>query len=273
MNQQDLRNFQKTVWEFYKTNKRDMPWRKDMRPYYVLVSELMLQQTQVVRVVPKFEAFVKKFPDFEALAKAPLSSVLAIWIGLGYNRRARFLHASAQRVVEVFCGELPDDRGRLESLPGIGPNTAGALLAYAFNQPVIFVETNIRTVYLHHFFAGKTEVSDKDIIPLLEATIDKIHPREWYWALMDYGTYLKATNGNNISRSKHYKKQSPLKGSLREMRGEILRQLNGRRVSAEKLEVILDDPRFLPALEGLKRDGLVEETGGVLYLTGGSELR
>ncbi|HEY0965370.1 MAG TPA: hypothetical protein VGE13_02720 [Candidatus Saccharimonadales bacterium] len=242
---------------------RDMPWREDIRPYYVLVSELMLQQTQVARVIPKFEAFIERFPDEKTLAEASLGDVLKLWQGLGYNRRAKFLHEAARQVVEL--NSFPDTFAELVKLPGVGKNTAGAILAYSFNKPSIFVETNIRTVYIHHFFADNFSVDDKEIIKLLEHTIDQEHPRKFYWALMDYGSWLKTNGVRNISSSKHYKKQSPLKGSLREMRGKILKVLSD--APSTGLKQFENDARFLRALDGLKRDGLIEDNKGRIRLT------
>ena len=234
---------------------RDMPWREDTRPYYVLVSELMLQQTQVARVIPKFKAFIEAFPDEKNLAAASLSDVLKLWQGLGYNRRAKFLHETAKKIVYDFGSVLPKDETDVLSLPGVGKNTAGAIRAYAFNQPAIFVETNVRTVYIHHFFADDFDVTDKQIIVKLKKTIDRENPRRFYQNLMDYGSWLKANGVRNNARSKHYKKQSPLKGSLREMRGEILRRVT--RGDENWREDIEHDPRFDEALSGLKRDGLL----------------
>ena len=246
---------------------RPMPWRQDTRPYYILVSELMLQQTQVDRVIPKFHQFIRQFPDQQALATAPLAQVLTVWQGLGYNRRAKYLQQSAQAVVEHFGGQFPASQKELISLPGVGPNTAGAILAYAFNQPAIFIETNIRTVYIHHFFADDFEISDKQIIDILSKSIDQNNPRQFYWALMDYGSYLKRSGVKNIGQSKHYVKQSPLKGSLREARGIILKHLTKADMDIHDFrhKIALDD-RFDVALEGLIKDGLVITDGERLQL-------
>lgn len=245
-----------------------MPWRDDTRPYYVLVSELMLQQTQVVRVISKFEAFIARFPDEQTLASASLADVLKLWQGLGYNRRAKFLHEAAKMIVSEFDGQFPENEIDIVKLPGVGKNTAGALAAYAFNRPRIFVETNIRTVYIHHFFNDQFDVDDRQIIEKLDATIDHEHPREFYWALMDYGSWLKANGVRNISNSKHYKKQSPLKGSLRETRGKILKELAKRDQSIDELQRAVNmDDRFSRATEGLKRDKLIAQTGNQLHLT------
>lgn len=247
---------------------RDMPWREDTRPFYVLVSELMLQQTQVTRVIPKFKAFIATFPDEAALAQASLADVLKLWQGLGYNRRAKFLHEAAKMIVSDFGGMFPSDEKELLKLPGVGKNTAGAIRAYAFNQSSIFVETNIRTVYIHHFFNDRFDIDDKEIVEKLEQTIDHEHPREFYWALMDYGSWLKSEGIRNISSSKHYKKQSALSGSMREARGAILRQLSrgDEMYDALKERVAMDD-RFEAALEGLMRDGLVMRSRDIIHLT------
>jgi A/G-specific adenine glycosylase len=241
-----------------------MPWRQDTRPYYVLVSELMLQQTQVDRVIPKFNAFIAKFPDEITLADASLGDVLRFWNGLGYNRRAKFLHEAAKRIVDIHDGIFPGTYENILALPGVGQSTAGAIMTYAFNKPVIFIETNVRTVYLHHFFSGETKVGDKELGELVGHTLDTTDPRTFYWALMDYGTWLKKNYPRVTSKSKHYKKQGPLKGSLREMRGQIIRLLTTDSLNVKALKT---DDRFQPALDSLIRDGLVEKTNDEFHLT------
>lgn len=269
---------------------RDMPWRRDTRPYYVLVSELMLQQTQVDRVIPKFEAFIEIFPDEYALANASLADVLKLWQGLGYNRRAKYLHEAAKKSIEL--GGFPDDEQGLVALPGVGKNTAGAIMAYAYNKPALFIETNVRAVYIHHFFADSDKVNDKQIMEVMRKTIpwaegkeqldERIHsvpgavrkteglsygPKVFYWALMDYGNYLKK-QGVRPSRSKHYKKQSALKGSIREVRGQIIAVLAQGEYREPLLHAAVGgDRRFDVALAGLVRDGLVTKTGDVFHLT------
>jgi len=261
--------FQDVVWEKGRELYRDMPWRQDTRPYYVLVSELMLQQTQVDRVVPKFEAFIAAFPDETVLAQASLGDVLRLWQGLGYNRRAKFLHDSAKMIGSAYKGVFPSTPDDLVKLPGVGVNTAGAILAYSFNQPVVFVETNIRSVIFHHFFSSGELVDDKEIREILESTLDREHPREWYWALMDYGSWLKRSGLGRLQTSKQYKKQSALIGSVREVRGEIIKALAGNTYTRKSLmAVVKADERFDPALAGLVKDGLVEMTGRNLHLTG-----
>lgn len=248
---------------------RDMPWRRDTSPYAILVSELMLQQTQVSRVVPKYDAFMMRFPDLQSLARAQLSDVLQLWQGLGYNRRAKYLHMAAQQVVTEHGSELPAERNALVRLPGIGLGTAGAIMAYAFNQPVVFIETNVRTVYFHHYFPFQEKVGDNELVPLIEATLSREYPREFYWSLMDYGSWLKQNSiSSRNSQSRHYKKQSVFKGSLRETRGQILKLLTTAELPRLELErqLVIDD-RLAPALEGLLKDGLIAETDGVFHVT------
>ena len=245
-----------------------MPWRTDTRPYYVLVSELMLQQTQVDRVVPKFLAFIERFPDVEALAQASLAEVLMLWQGLGYNRRAKFLHQSAQYVCQNYAGIFPQTKQELIRLPGVGPNTAGAILNYAFNIPTVFIETNIRTVYFHHFFTSVESVHDNQITKVLLETLDTENPREFYWALMDYGSWLKKQGVGSIKQSRHYKKQSPLEGSVRQVRGQIIRVLTQGDMNEQSLKaVIKSDERYEKARDGLLKDGLISLKSEKLHLT------
>lgn len=261
-------DFQELIAEQGRQLYRTMPWREDTRPYYVLVSELMLQQTQVDRVIPKFNAFIDRFPDEATLAQASLGEVLGLWQGLGYNRRAKFLHESAKKITHDFSSIFPNSYADILGLPGVGPGTAGAIMAYAFNLPVVFIETNVRTVYFHHFFGDGDKVSDTELRPLIEATIDTEHPREFYWAVMDYGTCLKKQGAGRISQSSHYKKQSPLKGSVREVRGQIIKQLSLSDIPLDALRAqYQDDTRFDLALNGLVADGLVMQTAQVLHLT------
>lgn len=264
----DVGTFKELIWQKSRELYREMPWREDTRPYYVLVSELMLQQTQVDRVIPKFEAFIEKFPDEQALASASLSEVLILWNGLGYNRRAKYVHEAAKKIVTDFKGIFPSSMEELLSLPGVGPGTAGAISAYAFNKPVIYIETNIRTVYFHHFFEDGNKVHDSQLIPLIEQTLDADHPREFYWALMDYGSWLKRNGVGKITQSQHYIKQSALKGSVREVRGYIVRALSEKEMTdAELRTAIPQDERYDLAIAGLKKDGLIVWSGNMFHLT------
>jgi len=270
LSSRQVAEFRETVWSYYREHRREMPWRTEPTPYHVLLSELMLQQTQVSRVVPKYAAFLYTCPDIASLAKQPLSVVLGLWAGLGYNRRAKFLHQAAQMVMSDFDGTIPNTTQDLVRLPGVGKNTAGAIMAYAYNQPVMFVETNIRTVLFHHFYADHPgQVTDKELESLVEQTLDREQPRQWYWALMDYGSFLKRTAGGRLQSSRHYKKQSPLKGSLREMRGRIVSALSQGVLNKSDLEKAVNaDERFAPALRALTQEGLVQTRGLQVCLTG-----
>lgn len=222
---ESLGRFKETILEFYAEEGRDLPWRRTRDPYAVLVSEVMLQQTQVPRVLCKWEEFLGEFPDFESLAAAPLEDVLRVWSGLGYNRRAKSLKRIAEIVVAECGGRLPDTLEGLVALPGIGHATAAQILAFAFDVGVPFIETNIRSVYLHHFFEDAEGVPDVVLLPLVEATLDADSPRDWYYALMDYGTDLKKRLPNPSRRSRHHTTQSRFEGSNRQLRGRILREL------------------------------------------------
>jgi len=207
--------------------RHGLPWRRSINPYRILVSEMMLQQTQVSRVTDKFRAFIRAFPTFRALALAKPSDVLKQWQGLGYNRRALMLHRCAQKVTDTFRGRLPADYDALRRLPGIGPYTAGAILVFAYDAPWPLLETNIRRTYLHHFFPGRHRVRDTELLPLIERTMDRAHPRRWFSALMDYGSWLASQTVNPNRRSRHYVRQSAFEGSDRQLRGRILRAMLG----------------------------------------------
>jgi len=220
----DISRFQRRVLDHYRRHGRRLPWRTTRDPWRILVSEVMLQQTQVERVIPKYTAFLERFPDPAALAAAPLAAVLALWSGLGYNRRALLL----KRCAEKLCAQgaaVPRTYEALAGLPGIGPYTAAAVCVFAYNEPRIFIETNIRAVYIHTFFPGARAVKDRDLVPLLAKTLYEKNPRLWYNALMDYGALLKQRVDNPSRRSAHYARQSPFKGSDRELRGRALRAL------------------------------------------------
>ncbi len=267
---------------FYDEHGRhDMAWRHSepdgsYDPYKIMVSELMLQQTQVSRVEPKFAAFIALFPSVKVLADATAAEVLRAWNGLGYNRRAKYLHEASLKIMTDFDGKFPDSLEALQVLPGIGPNTAGAIMAYAYNKPVVFVETNIRTVLIHHYFAGQTAIPDKDIITWLQKAVRQLEveqvtgfgPRQFYWALMDYGTFLKKTYGNNIAASKSYTKQSVFKGSRRQIRGKIIRLLTETDEAASENQLLqkLDDERTVSVIESLVKEGLVRRDADGLKL-------
>ncbi len=262
--------FKNTVWEYYAQHKRRLPWRTPevygtFDSYKILVSEVMLQQTQVDRVQPKYELFLKEFPDIQSLADARFDQVLRVWSGLGYSRRAKYLHDFAK---ENTKNHFPETVESLTKFKGIGHNTASAVLVYSYNEPLAFIETNIRTVFLHHFFDESPAVSDREILSIVDETLERSNPREWYWALMDYDSFLKKSGIKNLHKSSQYKKQSKFEGSKRQIRGEVLRLLlkNGTMDKAQ-LRIEINDSRFDEVLESLKTDKLIQVKNGAVLLT------
>jgi len=263
--------FREMVMRHYETAGRAMAWRENTDPYWILVSEIMLQQTQVERVTVKFSEFIEAFPDFETLAYAPLADVLKVWQGMGYNRRAIALQKCAARVTNEFGGRLPEDVGILATFPGIGQATASSIAAFAFNKPVVFIETNIRRVFIHYFFADTETVSDAEILPLVELALHRENPRAWYWALMDLGTVLKKTIGNPNRRSTHYMKQSAFEGSDRRIRGMILKLLvagTGRVTEDIVRDVGEDTERVGRILSALEQEGFIAKKGKTWKIAG-----
>lgn len=229
----------------------------------------MLQQTRVESVIGRYERFLSRFPDFERLAGAGLSEILAEWQGLGYNRRAAALHAAGRRVMNDFSGRLPDDERVLATLPGIGTATAASIAAFAFNRPSVLIETNIRRVFLHCFFPGRDGVPDREILPIIAASCDRRNPREWYYALMDLGSEWKTRFENPNRRSAHYKRQSPFEGSLRQARGAIVKILIAEEgIAREDLgdRLPIGQDRLEAALEQLKKEGLIKEERGKIRI-------
>jgi len=262
-------SFQKIILSFYIHEGREMPWRHATDPYHILVSEIMLQQTQVDRVRKKYPEFIAAFPTYASLADAPLHKVLGLWQGMGYNRRAIALQACARTVMEEFNGILPSDAEVLKTLPGIGHATACSITAFAFNTPVVFIETNIRRVFIHFFFFDRSAVHDREILPLAEQALYRKNPRVWYWALMDYGAALKNAIPNPNRKSAHYTKQATFKGSDRQIRGIVIRallEIPGQD-EQELIETISRDPaRVHRIIEGLVEEGFIVRTGARLAI-------
>lgn len=264
-----IATFQKIIYDYYRDHARKLPWRADHDPYHVLVSEIMLQQTQVERVVAKYAQFISTFPDCASLARAPLREILTVWLGLGYNRRAFALKKSAEIIMTQFHGELPSSPELLMTLPGIGKTTASAIATFAFQVPTIFIETNTRAAFIHFFFPGSAVVKDTEIIPLVAKALDAANPRQWYYALMDYGAMLKKKHQNPGRRSAHYKKQSPFKGSNRYIRGMILRSLiQTPHLSEQDLvsNLGVEQKRIKEILDALQREGFITRQGKRLFV-------
>ncbi|MGE0206230.1 MAG: A/G-specific adenine glycosylase [Candidatus Babeliales bacterium] len=253
LKQNNIQEFKSIIWDYFNAHGRQFSWRQTAEPYHIVVSEIMLQQTQTHRVAGKFEQFITLFPTFQALAQAQLHDVLAAWQGLGYNRRAMALQKTAQKVVHEYNGMLPNDPEILVTFPGIGKATAASICAFAFNKPTTFIETNIRTVFIQFFFHNRADVHDKELFPLVERTVDQERPRLWYYALMDYGVMLKKNIPNPSRRSKHHTVQSKFEGSDRQIRGMILKILTQAKIASyhdfiglidrkeDRIQKILDD--------------------------------
>ena len=259
-----VRAFRNKIYAHYHKQGRRLPWRKTKNPYRVLVSEIMLQQTQVERVVEKYAKFIATFPDFPTLAGAPLRKLLAVWQGMGYNRRILSLRALAQIIMKEHGARLPSSPEELISLPGIGRYTAGAIAAFAFQQPAVFMDTNIRRVFIHEFFHNRENIADTDILPLVEQTLDRADPRSWYNALMDYGAMLKKERVNPNRKSAHYIRQSPFENSNRQVRGKILKVLVAgsplTRVQIVK-KVGMDPEQVKKNLLQLEQEGFIRKEG------------
>lgn len=259
------KKFITTVWNFYIAHGRhDLPWRKTQNPYRILVSEIMLQQTQVQRVVPKYRAFLKQFPTARRLAEAPLREVLVVWQGLGYNRRAKMLWNCAREISLERGGHWPQTVAELQQLPGVGPYTAAAIMNFAYDLATPMIETNIRTVFLHHFFRNVDAVTDTALLRLIAVVLDQERPREWGWALMDYGADLKKQVSNPGRQSAHYSVSAPFRGSHREIRGAIIRTLTVSPVLTEgdlfRVLSVFDSGRIKEQLQSLINDGLMIKT-------------
>ncbi len=261
----DFNKFKRKIRNYFKSYCRDLPWRETDNPYHILVSEIMLQQTQVDRVIDKYTQFIKIFPTLRSLAKAPLAMLLRAWQGLGYNRRALLLQKCAQQIVKEYKGVIPDRPELLEKLPGLGKATSASICAFAFNKPVVFIETNIRTVFIHEFFPKRNDVTDEELLPLIAQTLNKRNPLKWYSALMDYGSQLKKLHPNPSRKSAHHSRQSKFEGSDRQIRGKVLKVLlNQKKLSFAKLseKVTADTIRCKKILKGLAEEGFIRYKNG-----------
>lgn len=257
---QEILEFQTFIKNFYLQNSRSFAWRSTTDPYAILISEVMLQQTQTDRVTKKYAEFMQTFSNFDQLAQASLHEVLAVWQGLGYNRRGKYLHECAKKIVAEYNGLLPAHPTILLTLPGIGSATASSICAFAFNMPTVFIETNIRTVFLHTFFKDQEKISDKELFPLIEATVETENARAWYYALMDYGVHLKKLMPNPSRNSKHYTRQSTFKNSSRQIRGQIIKlltQKNHLTLDAFHSALSFDAHRINLLLEALCKEKII----------------
>jgi len=267
--------FRTAVLSHYRTSGRTFPWRQTSDPYEILVSEFMLQQTQVGRVERAYPRFLSRFPTIRQLAEASVEEVIRAWRGLGYDRRALRLKRTAEILMEKGGGRVPADVDALRALPGVGRATAGAVAAFAFGAAHPFLETNIRAAVIHHFFPLNGRVNDREILLLVEATLDREHPREWYYALMDYGSHLKRVHRGLGRRAGSYRAQGAFSGSTRELRSILLQRILDEPGVCAALLLSLDPAgpdgsrgadgagtRAGAVLDQLRREGFVVEEEG-----------
>jgi A/G-specific adenine glycosylase len=266
--------FRYFIYEYYMRHGRILPWRFESDPYKVFVSEIMLQQTPVERVQGKYEKFLSRFPDVATLSHASLESILAEWRGLGYNRRGLYLKQAAMQMEAGFSGVVPSSIEDLTTLPGVGYGTACAVMAFAYNDPVVFLETNIRTVFIHFFFKDSESVRDSYLLPLVEDALDRNDPRNWYYALMDYGSMLKREGVKEHRKSTAYRRQSPFEGSDRQIRGGILKALGETGVLSRQdllCRLSVSEERIMRNLASLTKEGFLCEQNGVYSISAGDK--
>lgn len=258
-------SFQRRILSFYRANQRDLPWRRTTDPYRIAVAEFMLQQTQVERVVAKYEVWIRRWPNWRSLAEASNRDLLSAWSGLGYNRRATYLGKMAQEVIGRFGGRLPDDPQTLRTLPGVGPYTANAILIFAFNKPLVTIDTNIRRVLIHELNLPP-DISRAELEKVAIQILPKQSSRDWHNALMDYS---RLALPRRIPLIPALSSQTRFRGSSREIRGEIIRRLTAQqRLSLSRLAREMNRPLadIRRAAQSLAKDGLVNVTDQFVLL-------
>lgn len=251
--------FRQKILKFARKQGRNLPWRKTDDPYKILISEFMLQQTQVARVINYYQNWIHLFPDFCSVSRAKKAAVLKAWSGLGYNSRALRLKECCTLICKQHGGILPESLDELMKLPGIGIYTASALLAFAYNKPVPVVDINIRRVYLHEFKLP-TDISYRAISDFAKQFIPKGKSAEWHNALMDYGAALSAQIKKKFPPQT---KQSKFDGSARQVRGEIIRRLlKGKSVAFTTLLAGIPHPDKTEILQKLITENIVSVKNG-----------
>ncbi len=264
ISQKKIKIFQEKVLQFYKDHGRDLPWRKTADPYYILISEIMLQQTQVSRVISYYAKWIKRWPTILEVAHAPLNEVLQMWMGLGYNRRGYYLHQTAKIISTEFDGDVLKAIKQYKKLPGIGLYTSKAVQIFSTNTDIATVDTNIRRIFIHEFKLHET-ISDAELSKIAEQCLPKGQSRDWHNALMDYGS-LKLTAMETGIKPKT--QQSKFEGSDRQIRAKILRILLNESVSFEFLQEALkvENERLKNILEKMKGDGSIILKGKTYHI-------
>ena len=266
----EIEEFKNIINTWYLVHRRDLPWRKTFDPYSIVVSEIMLQQTQVGRVLNFYDKFLNTFPTFSSLATADNKTLFELWNGLGYWKRALNLRKIAEIIQLKYEGVFPSDIDTLKTLPGVGEYTSAALKCFIYNYPVAFVETNIRKVINHFFFNGSDNVSDKEIYRIADLVLDRDNPREWNYSLMDYGS----SEFRSKKTTKNDKKESFV-FSNRFYRGELIRFITQKgEVSRDEIHILLNtisenkitNSRVSSILESLIKDQLISNKKDRYYI-------
>ncbi|MFW9908221.1 MAG: Fe-S cluster assembly protein HesB [Candidatus Thorarchaeota archaeon] len=265
MDHKAIVSFQTKIMDWWSRNARQLPWREDPSPYNVLVSEIMLQQTQVNRVVSKYLEFLQEFPTIEALASADTKHLLSVWSGLGYNRRAVWLREAAQSIIRM--GGFPRTVEQLRKLKGIGPYTSRSILIFAFNEDLATVDTNIRRVFIASGFADES-TSDSNLQDIADELLLRGNSRDWHNALMDYGSEVLTSTVTGIAPTST---QPQFLGSTRQIRGMIIRELtNTESLTLHEMKIKLkdnsiDNEQLREVLNQLIQDGLVKQVARNAY--------
>lgn len=253
MDAKSIERFQQRVLSYYAQKGRELPWRETTDPYSILVSEVMLQQTQVDRVVPRYRNWLEKWPSVESLAGASRTEVLKEWMGLGYNSRAVRLHETAKVIVDQFNGNVLEALENHRQLPGIGPYTARAVEIFSANKDSAAVDTNIRRILIHEF--SLKNPSDHELQSLAEVCLPRGRSRDWHNALMDYGSLVVTSRRTGIAPKT---KQSRFEGSDRQVRAKVLRLLLDKQASFEELHKKTDaGDRLRKILEQMVKEDLL----------------
>jgi A/G-specific adenine glycosylase len=250
-----IRRFQKKIFSFYEKNKRDLPWRKTADPYKILLSEFMLQQTQVTRVVFYYNKWLRKWPTIHALASASLPEVLEMWMGMGYNTRAVNLHRTARKIIADFHGDVLQAMKQYKELPGIGRYTSQAVQIFSTNADLVTVDTNIRRILISEF-SLPSKMPDKLLWSMAEQCLPLGKSRDWHNALMDYGSLHLTAKKTGI---KPKTRQTHFEGSNRQIRAKILRCLLQKTMSLSELEktIKIEQKRLRPILEKMMDENII----------------
>ena len=256
-------SFQKEILLWYRKNKRDLPWRETTNPYYIHLSEIMLQQTQVERVKNYYAIFIKKYPTPKEMSNAKTSELLKDWQGLGFNSRILRFKEAMKIIEKTYKGKYPQTRKELLNLPGIGPYTSSAILAFAFNKTVPVVDTNIRRVLLH-FFNITEETPLKELEEFAITITPKNNAREWNNALMDYANKELTAKKTGI---KSLSKQSKFEGSTRQARSTIVKELLKKdELTKKQIEDLIPNHNVENILKSLEKDSIISITQNRIYL-------